>query len=173
MQKINFQNLPSTSTPLNATNLNQMQDNIETAINTVAGDIPTVVDSLTGSSTTDAPSVHAVNEKINTITSYSTTEVVIGTHNNKPLYKKGLETTALPNTSVNSYNTGIENIDKVIKLYGICSNGLILNGVRPEDRDAEIGAWFDTTEMKVKISTGRDRSNLTAIVTLEYTKTTD
>lgn len=32
MEKINFQDLPSTSTPLNSTNLNQMQDNIEDAI---------------------------------------------------------------------------------------------------------------------------------------------
>lgn len=33
MNKINFQNLPSTATPLNAENLNQMQDNIENEIN--------------------------------------------------------------------------------------------------------------------------------------------
>lgn len=32
MEKINFQDLPSTSTPLNSTNLNQMQDNMEDAI---------------------------------------------------------------------------------------------------------------------------------------------
>lgn len=32
MQKINFQNLPSTTTPINATNLNQLQTNIENAI---------------------------------------------------------------------------------------------------------------------------------------------
>lgn len=32
MQKINFKNLPDTSTPLNASTLNQMQDNIESAI---------------------------------------------------------------------------------------------------------------------------------------------
>ena len=32
MEKINFQDLPSTSTPLNSTNLNQMQDNMENAI---------------------------------------------------------------------------------------------------------------------------------------------
>lgn len=35
MQKINFENLPSTSTPLNATNLNQLQTNIENAINNI------------------------------------------------------------------------------------------------------------------------------------------
>ena len=32
MEKINFQDLPSTSTPFNSTNLNQMQDNMEDAI---------------------------------------------------------------------------------------------------------------------------------------------
>ena len=36
MQKINFQNLPSTTTPINATNLNAIQTNAETAINDVA-----------------------------------------------------------------------------------------------------------------------------------------
>lgn len=35
MQKITFENLPSTNTPLNASNLNTLQDNIETAINSV------------------------------------------------------------------------------------------------------------------------------------------
>ena len=35
MNKINFQNLPSTATPLNAENLNQMQSNIENAINNI------------------------------------------------------------------------------------------------------------------------------------------
>lgn len=33
MQKITFENLPSTNTPLNASNLNTLQDNVETAIN--------------------------------------------------------------------------------------------------------------------------------------------
>lgn len=34
MDKINFQNLPNTTTPVNATNLNQLQDNIENTLNT-------------------------------------------------------------------------------------------------------------------------------------------
>ena len=33
MDKINFQNKPNTTTPINATNLNQLQDNVESAIN--------------------------------------------------------------------------------------------------------------------------------------------
>lgn len=64
MQKINFKNLPDTSTPLNASTLNQMQDNIESAIEDVEDTIPTIENSLDSDSTTDAPSVHAVNEKL-------------------------------------------------------------------------------------------------------------
>ena len=49
MNKIDFKNLPDTSTPLSAENLNQMQDNIESgitdAVNTgISGDL--VVDSI-------------------------------------------------------------------------------------------------------------------------------
>lgn len=35
MQKITFENLPSTNTPLNASNLNTLQDNVEDAINNI------------------------------------------------------------------------------------------------------------------------------------------
>lgn len=66
MQKINFKNLPDTSTPLNAENLNLMQDNIESAIEDVENVIPTIENSLDSDSTTDAPSVHAVNNLITT-----------------------------------------------------------------------------------------------------------
>ena len=59
MQKINFKNLPDTSTPLNAENLNLMQDNIESAI-------PTIENSLDSDSTTNAPSIHAVKNMIKT-----------------------------------------------------------------------------------------------------------
>lgn len=39
MQKINFQNLPNTTTPVNATNLNQLQTNVENAIPTKVSDL--------------------------------------------------------------------------------------------------------------------------------------
>ena len=47
MQKINFQNLPNTTTPINATNLNAIQTNAETAINGVASDLSTLSTNLT------------------------------------------------------------------------------------------------------------------------------
>lgn len=50
MNKINFRNLPDQTTPVNANNLNQLQTNVEEAINKVANRIVT-----TGSyTTTDA-----------------------------------------------------------------------------------------------------------------------
>ena len=48
MQKINFQNLPNTTTPINATNLNAIQTNAETAINGVASDVSSVASDLSG-----------------------------------------------------------------------------------------------------------------------------
>lgn len=44
MQKINFQNLPNTTTPINATNLNAIQTNAETAINNVDTELSKAVD---------------------------------------------------------------------------------------------------------------------------------
>ena len=39
MQKINFENKPSTKSPINADNLNLLQDNVEDAIDEVSDDI--------------------------------------------------------------------------------------------------------------------------------------
>lgn len=47
MEKINFENLPSTNTPINATNLNTMQNNIENGINDVAQTLEPVSINLT------------------------------------------------------------------------------------------------------------------------------
>ena len=42
MQKINFQDLPSTTTPINSTNLNAMQTNAENAINGITDTLGTI-----------------------------------------------------------------------------------------------------------------------------------
>ena len=62
MQKITFQNLPSTTTPINATNLNAIQTNAETAINGVASDLSNYVDGTTamGSIKTTGVSINNV-----------------------------------------------------------------------------------------------------------------
>ena len=101
MTKITFKNLPDTSTPLNASNLNTLQDNVENAINTVAGDIPTIDSSVSTSSTNGVENQAITNYVDSEISDtkdyadnasldvYSTTEIRIGTWTNgKPLYRK-------------------------------------------------------------------------------------
>lgn len=71
MEKINFIN---GETPINDTNLNQMQDNMENAIDTITTEteekIPNVIDNLESTSTTEALSAKQgkiLNEKIDDI----------------------------------------------------------------------------------------------------------
>lgn len=64
MQKINFEDKPSTNTPITADNLNDLQDNVEEAIDEVQGNL-------------------------DTSNTYSTDETIIGKWiNNKPVYRK-------------------------------------------------------------------------------------
>ena len=43
MNKIDFQNKPNETTPVNANNLNQMQNNIESYIDGIVGDIENIL----------------------------------------------------------------------------------------------------------------------------------
>lgn len=70
MEKINFQNLPSTSTPLNSTNLNQMQDNMEDAIIPIK--LVTISDTAPGSATTGDMYYNTTDNKVYTATGTNT-----------------------------------------------------------------------------------------------------
>lgn len=62
MQKINFQDLPSTETPIKATNLNLLQTNVENAINLKA-DSTTLTNYING--TTSMGSIKTTGVSIN------------------------------------------------------------------------------------------------------------
>ena len=51
MKKINFENLPSTNTPINATNLNLMQDNIEETFEMLGNNIKVITGEITTTTT--------------------------------------------------------------------------------------------------------------------------
>ena len=96
MEKINFQNLPSTSTPLNSTNLNQMQDNMEDAI--VPIKLVTISESTPGSATTGDMYYNTTNNKVYTATGTNTWDngstprydgFYINTSNNTLFYYNG------------------------------------------------------------------------------------
>ncbi len=178
MQKINFKNLPDTSTPLNASTLNQMQDNIESAIDTVASDIPTVVDSLDGDSTTDAPSVHAVKEQIDSLNVYSENEVIVGSWFGKTLYRKVLHTT-LPTTSdgVNtSKDIDISSLNKeIIKIPEtlVITNQQQFLPIYYANNAGNSVKTFILGDVLRIYNAVASYSEADCYITLEYTKTTD
>lgn len=96
MEKINFQDLPSTSTPLSSTNLNQMQDNMEDAIIPIK--LVTISESTPGSATTGDMYYNTTNNKVYTATGTNTWDngstprydgFYINTSNNTLFYYNG------------------------------------------------------------------------------------
>lgn len=183
MQKINFKNLPDTSTPLNASTLNQMQDNIESAIDSI--EVPTIENSLDSDSTVNGASVHAVNEKINEINDYSATEKIIGEYiDNKPIYKKTISGTYT--SSSGRVNVDLQNnVLKLINSYGAYSpntlNPSIALGQPMINTSGGIDAYSqarvnDNNIAQICFSVPQSAyQGLTGSyeVTIEYTKTTD
>ena len=111
MEKINFVN--NTTPALNATNLNKLQDNVEDAISELETEQNTKIKTTQTTSDTDTYSCNY----INTLHTYSTDEVVIGTYGGKPLYRKIYETTtSIPGgggyTSI-TIPHGLSNVDKI------------------------------------------------------------
>lgn len=96
MEKINFQNLPSTSTPLNSTNLNQMQDNMEDAIIPIK--LVTISDSAPSTATIGDMYYNTTDNKVYTATGTNTWDsgstprydgFYINTSNNTLFYYNG------------------------------------------------------------------------------------
>lgn len=134
-----------------------------------------IVDSLNGNSTTDAPSVNAVNNKFNEISTYSTEEKVVGKWiDGKPLYRKTIEGIVSKNNENVIIGT-IPNIETVAKKYG---QGLA-GGLYWTDLDLK---YSDTVSSIIQIS--KTDGQMIAVfsqsflgwpfhLTIEYTKTTD
>lgn len=137
-----------------------------------------IIDSLNGNSTTNAPSIRAVNEAL----SYSTSEKKIGTWiDGKPVYRRVLE---FNSPMVNTYIAhGISNLKRVINFNGavnISTDFKPLNVVYQASDAVNPRFCFSVYSFagdSVLFSGGgfyvdnRDKLKVTLIV--EYTKTTD
>lgn len=170
MQKINFQDLPSTSTPLNASTLNQMQDNIESAIEDVESVIPTIENSLDSDSTTNGASVHAT-KLLNT---YSTNELKIGTWiDGKPIYRK-VFTGNKGNDDLN-LGTVSSNLDTVTDEYGILTDTSNNKKKLPYYYSSSVWISMEVNSSKNLVVYGSTSQFAKGSVTMvvEYTKTTD
>lgn len=135
-----------------------------------------IVDSLDGNSTTNAPSIRAVNAGL--LDKYSAEEQVIGTWFGKTLYRKTFYRQSLINGMDEIVNHGIQNVDKIwvnpSKSFAIWSNGTInpIPFIHPDNYANGIYV-SDFSSTSYRIKSGMDRTNIPGYITLEYTKTTD
>lgn len=169
MQKINFQNLPNTSTPLNATNLNLMQDNIESAIEDVESVIPAIENSLDSDSTTNGTSVHAT-KLLNT---YSSNELKIGKWiDGRPIYRKVLTKTCDGGTTINIAHN-ISNLNEVTNLrYFTFQNAGKYTDIPLNANNPFSIARITSTKITGTIAQAYDSAWELKII-IEYTKYTD
>ena len=176
--KTNWQNLPSTNTPISANNLNKIENGIYD--NSLKAD---QVGDLTQLTTTEKSTlVGAINEnnsQITNLNTYSTTEQVIGTWiDDKPIYRQCVYVSSFPNATSVIIDLSSSNIDYLIKMYGsaktVSDNKVYctpINNARPEATGTPFGAFIDGGNLK--IVTAIDRTIYSGYIIIEYTKTTD
>lgn len=143
MEKINFNDLPNTDTPINSSNLNQLQTNVENEIN-------------------------VLNNKFD----YSTTEQIIGTWiDGKTLYRKVYDCGAMPAGSKKEIPTGLTNVNYIdwegIALHPSSGKAFPYKmAVSGESYGAKVGI----SDNKIVINTVINISEWIGYVTILYTK---
>lgn len=110
--------------------------------------------------------------------SYSTTEqkTPFTWIDGKPIYKKTINFGNLPNATAKQVSHGITNMARVVKIEGIIQMNSTLWTATPlvyKGVDSTYNAEFQVSTTYVHCANSQDRSNLSAIVTIWYTKTTD
>lgn len=108
--------------------------------------------------------------------SYSETEQLTGGTwiDGKPIYRKTIDIGNLPNASSKDVLHNIDNLDNLVNLYGSAREGdtRYLLPFVVSSTSGCISVYLISGGY-VRINTGTNRSNMTGVVTLEYTKTTD
>ena len=136
-----------------------------------------VVDSLNSTSKTDSLSANMgreLNEKIDILENYSTEEVVIGKWiDGKPLYRKVLSSTTISDSNVDitlPSNIDFMSIDKV----EIKAGGFSFFSDRYTNANDLIQIFkFNATTLRVVLGSSWKSNFKSAIIVIEYTKTTD
>ena len=104
-----------------------------------------------------------VNPPMQTGVEYRTTE----RRNGKPVYAKLIDFGLLPNISRKTISHNIQNVQSIVNIVAIGSNGAILN-------DIELaGSNFTANNSVIACQSSVDQSSVTATVLLKYTKTSD
>lgn len=139
------------TTPVNADNLNAMQNRLWDEI-----------------------------ERVDNINEYSTSEKVIGKWiNGKPLYRKVISFGSLPNSTTKNVAHEISNLGEVTRLSAIATNGSGSYKTIPDVISTNTATYM-TSQVKLSISSGNiviytesNQSSFSTYVVMEYTKTSD
>ena len=104
---------------------------------------------------------------------YSTTETVIGTWLGKTLYRKVINFGALPNKASKRVAHNISNLDIVVRLSGIFTNGsATLPLPYAHSTSTSVVALYTPDKVHVQTECGIDRTAYTGYIIIEYIKTT-
>lgn len=108
-------------------------------------------------------------------TTFSTTEKAVGTWiDGKTIYRKTVDFGTLPNTALKQVSHNISNLDMIVDIQGIAHRSAdneffqIGNAANPSGLAASIA--ITVNDSTVNITTGNNRTNMTAYITLYYTK---
>lgn len=139
----------------------------------VVGTVTSDINDINDNAVPNAKTVKDYVEEVYSTSEVKTNKVWI---DGKPIYKKVIDFGTLPNNSTKTIPTGLDHKEiNLIALYGIAkdSNGtqFAINQSRTNGLNSQIGTYLNSSNELV-IEVGTDRSNFSAFVTLEYTKTT-
>ena len=165
MEKINFQDLPSTSTPLSSTNLNQMQDNMEDAIIPIK--LVSISDTAPGSATTGDMYYNTTDNKVyiatgtNTWDSGSTPRYdgfYINTNDNTLFYYNG---TSLVGVGGSQTSINVKNVetDSTSDVYS-CDYINDLTNMFDYSNEQIVGKWADGKPLYQKVFVVTDQNNI-------------
>lgn len=175
MALVTFKNLPDTSTPLNAENLNNNFNELNNKYSELNNKMPSVINNLISTSTTDALSANQgkiLNEKIED--KYSLNEITTNKIwlNGKVVYRKGYQITLTSSIGTATIPLNINNIEEITDLYGKVSND-ISNTIRPlpfASPNAADSIRIDVTSSNIRIITGSSWEGYSGYIFVEYTK---
>ena len=159
-ERVNWENLPSKNTPVNADNLNKMDEGIDAK-----------QDKMTAGTGIEITGENIIN---NLNANYSTEEQVIGKWiDGKPLYRKTINVGTLPNNTVLRVAHNIINYDRFVNIIGSAKSPTQSLTFPFVGGDPSYNIAIQVTADYIVIITSSDRSAFNGYVTLEYTKTTD
>lgn len=157
------------------TTANNAQSTATSALNTA--------NTANGKADTNATNITAINTRINTLVDkekFSTSEIKTNKLwiNNKPIYRKTIYITGLPNNTDKNVDHGASNVDLIVNTFGIMlsPSANLVTPLNMRGTPAIYGSHtvvYRVDRTQIHIGSDADMSANVAYITIEYTKTTD